>query len=174
MPAPCFNTQPPEGGWHVSFLKSFRICCFNTQPPEGGWAVKEVYDPNLDVSTHSRLKAAGQGGGEGERCGRVSTHSRLKAAGSRLSAPSVSNTCFNTQPPEGGWVPLIVMWVLFKCFNTQPPEGGWTRKAAFYQRYSCFNTQPPEGGWYCRCPFQINASRFNTQPPEGGWIFCCC
>ena len=33
--------------------------------------------------------------------------------------------CFNTQPPEGGWLlPLYCRWSLCR-FNTQPPEGGW-------------------------------------------------
>ena len=57
-----FNTQPPEGGWHIqtdnkvealvsthSRLKAAGFAafksigvkkCFNTQPPEGGWAWK--------------------------------------------------------------------------------------------------------------------------------------
>ena len=78
------------------------------------------------VSTHSRLKAAGPCG-LGLRGGcRVSTHSRPKAAGAgflflkplirfqhtaarrRLATPNRAWTCwyacFNTQPPEGGWV----------------------------------------------------------------------
>ena len=34
--------------------------CFNTQPPEGGWLQTFAYTPyTVVVSTHSRLKAAG-------------------------------------------------------------------------------------------------------------------
>ena len=33
----CFNTQPPEGGWHFLLGGQFHATCFNTQPPEGGW-----------------------------------------------------------------------------------------------------------------------------------------
>ena len=33
---------------------------FNTQPPEGGWVVKAVDAKAAEVSTHSRLKAAGR------------------------------------------------------------------------------------------------------------------
>ena len=55
-----FNTQPPEGGWSPSVLKVDGLTCFNTQPPEGGWVcdlvVRRVF---IQVSTHSRLKAAG-------------------------------------------------------------------------------------------------------------------
>ena len=61
---PCFNTQPPEGGWYAG-VESFEFrlgfntqppeggCnsplafkrasdCFNTQPPEGGWMTLEI------------------------------------------------------------------------------------------------------------------------------------
>ena len=34
-----------------------------------------------------------------------------------------------------------------RCFNTQPPEGGWLRKTSSHASWQCFNTQPPEGGW---------------------------
>ena len=34
---PCFNTQPPEGGWYPINLRGNQNACFNTQPPEGGW-----------------------------------------------------------------------------------------------------------------------------------------
>ena len=33
----CFNTQPPEGGWHRHNIPPKHRHCFNTQPPEGGW-----------------------------------------------------------------------------------------------------------------------------------------
>ena len=79
----------------------------------------------------------------------VSTHSRPKAAGFRGSiCAGIRTVCFNTQPPEGGWlkyprgIPLTNMFqhtaarrrladikgmmVLKTRFNTQPPEGGWT------------------------------------------------
>ena len=36
-----------------------------------------------------------------------------------------SVTCFNTQPPEGGWPDVGELADLLDCFNTQPPEGGW-------------------------------------------------
>ena len=55
-----FNTQPPEGGWALNgLIYSFRAC-FNTQPPEGGWGNgrADACDDG-QVSTHSRLKAAG-------------------------------------------------------------------------------------------------------------------
>ena len=44
-----------------------------------------------------------QGGGKSGVSG-VSTHSRPKAAGFLLEFGLLIDHCFNTQPPEGGWV----------------------------------------------------------------------
>ena len=56
------------------------------------------------VSTHSRLKAAGlYDGGTFYKFDDVSTHSRLKAAGSFQAWRKRLMRSFNTQPPEGGW-----------------------------------------------------------------------
>ena len=56
------------------------------------------------------------------------------------------------------------------CFNTQPPEGGWIAKAAKQpKKPTGFNTQPPEGGWVTPTLLWICRICFNTQPPEGGW-----
>ena len=38
--------------------------------------------------------------------------------------------CFNTQPPEGGWMARIKAALDAFSFNTQPPEGGWFLKTA--------------------------------------------
>ena len=56
-------------------------------------------------------------------------------------------TCFNTQPPEGGWQVLLPMQGICFCFNTQPPEGGWRFNVSDTSQVYSFNTQPPEGGW---------------------------
>ncbi len=54
---------------------------FNTQPPEGGWIVELAVMAGIDVSTHSRPKAAGKASGCNIVNQEVSTHSRPKAAG---------------------------------------------------------------------------------------------
>ena len=61
---------------------------------------------------------------------RVSTHSRLKAAGLPLLTSAFCRGCFNTQPPEGGWLRLYNYELEFVGFNTQPPEGGWPSLSA--------------------------------------------
>ena len=42
-----------------------------------------------------------------------------------LTAMIFMDTCFNTQPPEGGWKIVDMAVSEICCFNTQPPEGGW-------------------------------------------------
>ena len=124
----------------------------------------------LNVSTHSRPKAAGSvsvpccmaaevfqhtaARRRLDACvslcyniGVVSTHSRPKAAGfhaADFKRPSVVST--HSRPKAAG------------CFSVA--------------RFNCaisFNTQPPEGGWRTRPDNRQIAARFNTQPPEGGW-----
>ena len=80
-----FNTQPPEGGWAAPINDIMNIGSFNTQPPEGGW---DVYQTGMLGYQE------------------VSTHSRLKAAGRTFAAKTEHLTRFNTQPPEGGWARL--------------------------------------------------------------------
>ena len=57
-----------------------------------------------NVSTHSRPKAAGRyAGSKASSLKWVSTHSRPKAAGRYNGRRKDYSSCFNTQPPEGGW-----------------------------------------------------------------------
>ena len=83
-----------------------------------------------------------------------------------------------------------------QCFNSQPPEGGWIQAFGGDGMDFRFNSQPPEGGWlpidvvtaHERLEFQLTAARrrldiaqqatyqgdsFNSQPPEGGWLRPC-
>ena len=162
---------------------------FNTQPPEGGWEAAAGHGHNVDVSTHSRPKAA-----------------------VKFNYNSLILKSFNTQPPEGGWPStqhaarslrfqhtaarrrLLTPEKFYQAqhsFNTQPPEGGWQCDDSNVRHIAGFNTQPPEGGCSLAyagrkdfTSFQHTAARrrladnqsnaapnhgFNTQPPEGGW-----
>ena len=97
-----FNTQPPKGGCSSPIWIHRRFDCFNTQPPKGGCQYGADGTPIVDVSTHSRLKAAAQTNLCYRQCLHVSTHSRLKAAASRINSETLLLSCFNTQPPKGG------------------------------------------------------------------------
>ena len=58
----------------------------------------------IEVSTHSRPKAAGKRQRQQDDREIVSTHSRPKAAGLIYAAATVKAKSFNSQPPEGGWI----------------------------------------------------------------------
>ena len=101
----------------------------------------------IDVSTHSRPKAAGRQNVQFS----PSIVFQHTAARRRLDAyhvcRAVGVVCFNTQPPEGGWAKNSCPLYLPDGFNTQPPEGGWENPPNITFKASGFNTQPPEGGW---------------------------
>ena len=123
-----------------------------------------------EVSTHSRPKAAG--------CASLrfcvplmfqhTAARRRLGGGGGLSYRYLA--CFNTQPPEGGWVAHVPRAFLLCRFNTQPPEGGWIFGSSTRAVRCCFNTQPPEGGWQFAISRAYPKAGFNTQPPEGGWF----
>ena len=71
----------------------------------------------VDVSTHSRPKAAGQSRFEHGYHLFVSTHSRPKAAGYSGLGASRHHRRFNTQPPEGGWALAIFSLAVSQAFQ---------------------------------------------------------
>ena len=109
----------------IAFLSFFS---FNTQPPEGGWLLAVAVRRFVNiVSTRSRPKAAGSVSAKSSATDWQFQHA---AARRRLAFPLAARAlarCFNTQPPEGGWVSDQTLYTsnLVTCFNTQPPEGGW-------------------------------------------------
>ena len=82
----------------------------------------------------------------------------------------IGNTCFNTQPPEGGWKFQETRFRLVGRFQHTAARRRLALvgsvDGAIQER---FNTQPPEGGWSGCQSANSSMSRFNTQPPEGGW-----
>ena len=127
-----FNTQPPEGGWIVPLELSYFVCSFNTQPPEGGWDCRWLDCCAVDVSTHSRPKAAGQRRDAGLFHRAVSTHSRPKAAGEWTAIDKLHAWFQHTAARRRLVQTKGVGWTLGSGFNTQPPEGGWgTVRAPF-------------------------------------------
>ena len=123
------------------------------------------------VSTHSRPKAAGAFRTVLGTEQQVSTHSRPKAAGYLMFCNRFFFVCFNTQPPEGGWMPFEHQSVIILKFQHTAARRRleillcrthWSlmfqhtaaRRRLETNRYIgnlmvSFNTQPPEGGWLC-------------------------
>ena len=78
-----------------------------------------------NVSTHSRPKAAVGGSDVGCQAADVSTHSRPKAAGGEGVAVEAAllfqHTAARRRLGGNGHHKKFIV----SCFNTQPPEGGW-------------------------------------------------
>ena len=77
-----FNTQPPEGGWVLEYLRRVKGNLFQHTAARRrlGLQSKNI-DFIVEVSTHSRPKAAGPIAEAMRAAAKVSTHSRPKAAG---------------------------------------------------------------------------------------------
>ena len=123
----------------------------------------------------------------------VSTHSRLKAAGSPPTSVFLELLGFNTQPPEGGWVAEPRMSGLSRVSTHsrlkaagRPPSNtavwyavsthsrlkaaGDTLPIAL-PRLASFNTQPPEGGWICPCiPQSYQAVSTHSRLKAAGYL----
>ena len=84
-----------------------------------------VFTGNSSVSTHSRPKAAGRPAAPLPVAGLVSTHSRPKAAGIRQEEHFLKDRVSTHSRPKAAGAFDKWIWVSIDCFNTQPPEGGW-------------------------------------------------
>ena len=121
---------------------------FNTQPPEGGWAACCLSDSPVDVSTHSRPKAAGTISSYALFNIDVSTHSRPKAAGQRLLICFGEWCWFQHTAARRRLVTdhVPVYWYDEVSTHSRPKAAGFHRQDCI-SAFKGFNTQPPEGGW---------------------------
>ena len=114
---------------------------FNTQPPEGGWEQGDNSSPWVRfVSTHSRPKAAGNSPRASGRLYVVSTHSRPKAAGSSLIFMAIISLCFNTQPPEGGWVIIDIHGYNIALFQHTAARRRLAQRSNIHGLHHCVST----------------------------------
>ena len=211
-----FNTQPPEGGWGITrttfqmfkrfqhtaarrrlghLLRFIRVFLLfqHTAARRRLEMTSLTAERAVFVSTHSRPKAAGCRNPAIRPSLAVSTHSRPKAAGPKSAAGRRPKYCFNTQPPEGGWVFVVGVFDIDARFqhtaarrrlgsiNSQHeamptvsthsrPKAAGDSGSHSPKKSSSFNTQPPEGGWVSKMGQVVAIYSFNTQPPEGGWF----
>ena len=166
-----FNTQPPEGGCQSEFLIIYWARSFNTQPPEGGCYCRGVktVDPLWfqHTAARRRLPLAAR-----DVCVvvDVSTHSRPKAAAQRPDVCPRGRVGFNTQPPEGGCYIERERPIAQDVSTHSRPKAAATKRSPCAPKSTSFNTQPPEGGCLPPRLALASARRFNTQPPEGGCL----
>ena len=188
-----FNTQPPEGGWKdPRGTNPADISVSTHSRPKAAGCDGAAGQVAAQVSTHSRPKAAGPARQAAEVFDAVSTHSRPKAAGSHSSSSysqyefqhtaarrRLENMtwcikkakCFNTQPPEGGWVHIGGQnnTLLVVSTHSRPKAAGPAACCPTRHRSVSTHSRPKAAGPAGNCG-AAHCCRFNTQPPEGGWL----
>ena len=139
--------------------------------------------PSLQISTHSRPKAAGghlagvleaegvSTHSESRHARRdVSTHSRPKAAGQvKIMFKVDVLVSTHSRPKAAGIATGEIPPLLRKFQHTAARRRLGSSFRCILDFGGSFNTQPPEGGWAHRGRRRGRLSGFNTQPPEGGW-----
>ena len=105
----CFHSSVsthsrPKAAGRKKVIGEDKVHRFNSQPPEGGWLemIAHKIARILFQLTAARRRLDGRRAGL-SREDKVSTHSRPKAAGILGVVGAHEPTCFNSQPPEGGW-----------------------------------------------------------------------
>ena len=165
---------------------------FNTQPPEGGWIIQPSIKRKPERFQHTAARRRlGLLSNVLFSDGLVSTHSRPKAAGFLLFLAACTSSCFNTQPPEGGWEPRWAGYIAHSVSTHSRPKAAGAIKLKHPDLFLKFQhtaarrrLEPGADGKPGEDGFQHTAARrrlgrllffnslsecFNTQPPEGGW-----
>ena len=96
----------------------------------------------LQVSTHSRPKAAGFFVDNKSQLVNVSTHSRPKAAGAAIIFYKISSFSFNSQPPEGGW--LVTSSNSTSLTGSKPMRTNFQAAAIQAETWRCWVTREQE------------------------------
>ena len=152
---------------HARLLNDLVNVSTHSRPKAAG-AILFVRITFRRVSTHSRPKAAGLRLHGGGHLPYVSTHSRPKAAGPQNNTAQVIN-----------WFQLTAARRRLDGLIDGQQQGGEFQLTAARRRLAsafeiirhgfCFNSQPPEGGWLIARSRPLGGYSFNSQPPEGGW-----
>ena len=120
----CFNTQPPEGGCQQRRRPSSPCRVSTLSRPKA--AVKPLMDEAIaEMFQHSAARRRLSLDNPAAVTGVVSTLSRPKAADVN-STHTNSQKKFQHSAARRRLCRLGLFEVLPSCFNTQPPEGGWT------------------------------------------------
>ena len=133
-----FNTQPPEGGWDVDGVDRLHQLAFQHTAARRRLAIPPLIMLPMLLFQHTaarrRLEFC-QGDGD-------------------------EDGGFNTQPPEGGWAPRLLLQSIAIVSTHSRPKAAGFKGLLNLPFFVCFNTQPPEGGWFWRIRCLSNSSPF--------------
>ena len=154
---PCFNSQPPEGGWSGLIIPLYVLFWFQLTAARRRLVLFGFSCVAFsDVSTHSRPKAAGW---PSEVIWGTTKLFQLTAARRRLEPNCAHQTVLFTFQLTAARRRLVVI-----PFEVLEAPGVSTHSR-------------PKAAGKSQMPCAANTSSFNSQPPEGGWRACfgtCC
>ena len=78
--------------------------------------------------------------------------------------------CFNTQPPEGGWLKVLFRQLTANLFQHTAARRRLVRGGALVFRSFRFQHTAARRRLVPPVDFMLFRPCFNTQPPEGGWL----
>ena len=149
----------------------YRRLGFNTQPPEGGWIMLKTMMIFMLWFQHTATRRWLELVAHLPECNpAVSTHSHPKVAGWQSILAVRRRCCFNTQPPEGGWLAKNKRKDWRRVSTHSHPKVAGGASAASLSANNAFQHTATRR-WLARCKRGSNRRQcgFNTQPPEGGW-----
>ncbi len=144
----CFNTQPPEGGWRAIQKWVVLMIMFQHAAARRRLGPKALHSDKLLKFQHAaarrRLAVKFFDADDVALFQHAAARRRL---GSFIGCPNRRNRCFNTQPPEGGWILNLLLIGGFGVSTRSRPKAAGLNSLPTAKARNCFNTQPPEGGW---------------------------
>ena len=186
------HSRPKAAGYALSVLSAIPCVSTHSRPKAAGSSLPRLNGISMFQHTAARRRLV--------RSIRniilsitVSTHSRPKAAGfSDLFKIILCRTFQHTAARRRLASGICSCGIFKSCFNTQPPEGGWTNFCCIGKRLHWFQHTAARRRLdlsmrndNAQQQFQHTAARrrlvavsmqlllfrqgFNTQPPEGGW-----
>ncbi len=138
----------PKAAGIVHLYRQCPTDSFNTQPPEGGWTNGQAQASSSSAFQHTaarrRLVKPLSDGLKFVMFQHTAARRRLDGQHQKRHI----HHCFNTQPPEGGWVQIFAVRPCRCHVSTHSrPKAAGTLNLKSAVRSTSFNTQPPEGGW---------------------------
>ncbi len=118
------HSRPKAAGIRIERDNDKITVSTHSRPKAAGRRANQVARA-VAVSTHSRPKAAGLLVGISQGGTAVSTHSRPKAAGRPIYPVTVTFIVSTHSRPKAAGKGNRLGHVWPGCFNSQPPEGGW-------------------------------------------------
>ena len=188
-----FNTQPPEGGWgslspfsrirrgfqHTAARRRlanfffdfwFHLSFQHTAARRRLVIITRPLVSTIAVSTHSRPKAAGQADYISTLLGLFQhTAARRRLDHSLRFAPV--HDCFNTQPPEGGWLEQIpFLSALSVSTHSRPKAAGYTHRSKTPTRRVSTHSRPKAAGAARLRQYARKHVSTHSRPKAAGWF----